>query len=189
LINEGELPDFLHIVVEGTVELFASSNERQTTIRIVRPVSTFILAAVIRDGVYLKSARTLAPAHILMIPAAAVRDVFGRDARFARAVVNELAAHYRNLVRELKNQKLRTGTERLAAWILTEDRQQGSRGHVELTFDKRTLASRLGMTPENLSRNLVTLTTHGVSTRGRKIDIVDRDLLERCAKPNGLMDG
>ena len=72
-------------------------------------MTTFILAAVIRDEVYLKSARTLTPAQILMIPAQTVRDVFGRDAAFARAIVNELAERYRGLVRALKNEKLRTG--------------------------------------------------------------------------------
>ena len=91
LIKEGELPDFLHIVVEGSVELFGTDDGRETTIEILHPVTTFILAAVIRDEVYLKSARTLTPAQILMIPAVAVRDVFGRDAAFARAIVNELA--------------------------------------------------------------------------------------------------
>ena len=53
-----------------------------------------------------------------MIPAQAVRDVFGRDAAFARAIVNELAERYRRVVRVLKDQKLRTGIERLANWIL-----------------------------------------------------------------------
>ncbi|HXW27461.1 MAG TPA: cyclic nucleotide-binding domain-containing protein, partial [Xanthobacteraceae bacterium] len=74
LIEEGQLPDFLHIVVEGMVELFGRSAGRETTLDIIRPVTTFILAAVIRDEVYLKSARTLAPARILMLPAASVRD-------------------------------------------------------------------------------------------------------------------
>ena len=148
LIEEGELPDFLHIVIEGTVELFGRSAERETTLDIIRPVTTFILAAVIRDEVYLKSARTLTPAQILMLPAASVRDVFDCDAHFARAIVTELAARYRGLVRALKDQKLRTGVERLANWILEEDHRQGGHGHVVLAHEKRTLSSRLGMTPE-----------------------------------------
>ena len=127
LINEGDLPDFLHIVVEGSVEMFSAHNGHETTIEIMRPVTTFILAAVIRDAVYLKSARTLSPAQILMIPAQTVRDVFDRDAAFARAIVNELAERYRAVVRSLKNEKLRTSAERLANWILKADRQQGHR--------------------------------------------------------------
>jgi len=189
LISEGELPDFLHIVVEGSVEMFCTHNGHETTIEIMRPVTTFILAAVIRDAVYLKSARTLAPAQILMIPAQTVRDVFDRDAAFARAIVNELAERYRDVVRSLKNEKLRTSAERLANWILQADAQQGHQRCVELMFDKRTLASRLGMTPENLSRNLALLAKYGVKSSGRDIVIEDTSALERFAKPNALIDG
>jgi CRP/FNR family transcriptional activator FtrB len=189
LIREGELPDFLHVIVDGAVELFAEADGRETTIEVLQPVTTFILAAVIRDEVYLKSARTLAPSQILMIPAPAVRDVFGRDAAFARAVVDELALRYRALVRALKDQKMRTSAERLANWILAADRQQGSSGRVVLPHDKRTLASRLGMTPENLSRNLANLGAHGVTGSGREIMIADREALRRWAKPNPLIDG
>jgi len=139
LIAEGDIPDFLHIVVDGIVELFASYQGRETTIDIVRPVTTFILAAVIRDEVYLKSARTLGPSRILMIPAPAVREVFGRDGAFARAVVNELALRYRVIVRTLKNERLRNGTDRLLNWILKEDRTQGGRGRVKLSFDNERL--------------------------------------------------
>ncbi len=189
LIEEGNLPDFLHIVEDGTVELFSRSAERETTLDIIRPVTTFILAAVIRDEVYLKSARTLTPARILMLPAATVRDVFDCDAHFARAIVTELAARYRSLVRALKDQKLRTGVERLANWILEEDQRQGGHGRVILAHEKRTLSSRLGMTPENLSRNLADLSAHGVAGRGREIVISDREALQRLAKPNPLIDG
>lgn len=189
LIREGELPDFLHIIVDGAVELFAGWAGRETTIDIVRPVTTFILAAVIRDEAYLKSARTLNDARILMIPAQAVRDVFGRDAAFARAIVNELAERYRRVVRVLKDQKLRTGIERLANWILEEDRHQGGHRRIMLIHDKRTLSARLGMTPENLSRNLAGLSEHGVTGGGRKIVISDYSALQRLAKSDPLIDG
>ncbi|MFY9600424.1 MAG: helix-turn-helix domain-containing protein [Pseudolabrys sp.] len=188
LLREGDLPDFLHIVVEGSVELFGAHDHHETTIDIIRPVTTFILAAVIRDAVYLKSARSLSPAQSLLSPAQTVRDVFGRDAAFARAIVNELAERYRSVVRALKNEKLRSSAERLANWILQTGSEQGNRRSIELTFDKRTLASRLGMTPENLSRNLSMLSKHGVRSSGRDIVIENPLALERFAKPNALID-
>lgn len=188
LITEGDLPDFLHIVVEGTVEMFGTYRDRETALDIMRPVTTFILAAVIRDDVYLKSARTLAPAQILMIPAATVRDIFGRDAAFARAIVNELAMRYRGIVRALRNQKLRTGAERLANWILLTDSRNGGDGRFTLSYDKRTLAALLGMTPENLSRNLATLAQYSVKSEGREISIGDRAKLQKYAIPNQLID-
>ena len=177
LLNEGSMPDFLHIVVDGSVELYGIHDHHETTIDIIRPVTTFILAAVIRDDVYLKSARTLTPSQILMIPAQIVRSVFDRDHVFARAIVNELAERYRGVVRSLKNEKLRTSAERLANWILCADAEQGNQRNIELAFEKRTLASSLGMTPENLSRNLALLAKYGVRSSGRDIIIEDSKAL------------
>lgn len=189
LITEGDLPDFLHIVVDGSIKMFSTHDRHETTLDIIRPVTTFILAAVIRDAVYLKSVRTLTPAQILMIPAKTVRSVFGRDVAFARAIVNELAERYRTVVRSRKNEKLRTGAERLANWILQTDALQGHHRCIELAFDKRTLASRLGMTPANLSRNMALLAKYGVKCSGRDIKIEDSSALKRFAKPNALIDG
>jgi CRP/FNR family transcriptional activator FtrB len=189
LIREGTLPDFLHIVVDGSVELFAQYNGRDTTIDILGPLATFILAAVVRDEPYLKSARTLTEARILMIPAESVRNIFSRDAGFARAVVSELATRYRSIVRALKNEKQRTSCERLANWILKADEQQGGTGSVTLNYDKRTLASLLGMTPENLSRSFSNLSTHGIRRGIRGVVIEDRSALVKYSCPTPLIDG
>jgi CRP/FNR family transcriptional activator FtrB len=118
LIAEGQQPDFLHVVVEGVVELFAGTGKRETVMEIVRPIETFILAAVLRDQAYLMSARTLESSRILMVPSHDVRTIFERDAVFARAVVSELAGRYRSMVKALKNQKLRTSVEQLANYLL-----------------------------------------------------------------------
>lgn len=189
LIHEGALPDFLHVVVEGKVELFAQHNGRETTLDILSPLSTFILAAAIRDEPYLKSARTLTQARILMIPAEALRDTFGRDFAFARAVVNELATRYRSIVRALKNEKQRTSSERLGNWILKADAKQGGTGRVSLEYDKRTLASLLGMTPENLSRSFSQLKKHGIRNASRGVVIEDRAALIKYSRPTPLIDG
>lgn len=189
LIAEGSLPDFLHVVINGAVEIFCTHDEHETTIGIMRPVMMFSLAAVIGDEVYLSSARTLTPVQILIIPAQSVRDTFNRDPRFVHAVVNELIDQYRGVVRSLKNEKLRTGVKRLANWILRTDALQGNQRIIELTVEKRTLASSLGMTPENLSRSLARLARYGVRKSGRDIVIEDPLTLERFAKPNALIDG
>jgi len=188
LIREGDLPDFLHVLVDGAVELFASHGGRETTLDVIVPTTTFILAAAIRGEVYLKSARTLVPSRVLMIPADAVRDIFGRDGAFARAVVGELALRYRSVVRALKNQKLRTSTERLANWILQADARDGSDGTLTLPFEKRTLAALLGTAPEHLSRSFAALASHGVVSGGRSIIITDRAKLRRLAQEDPLIE-
>ena len=189
LILEGTLTDFLHVVIDGSVEIFCTHDGHETTIDIARPSAAFILASAIRNDIYLSSARTLAPSQILLIPAKQIRDVFDRDPAFARAIALELTEHHRSAVRALMDKKLRTGTERLANWILRTDAMQGNQRTIELTLEKRTLASSLGMTPENLSRSLARLSKYGVRSSGREIVIEDSFALERFAKPNTLIDG
>ncbi|SFQ14566.1 cyclic nucleotide-binding domain-containing protein [Tranquillimonas alkanivorans] len=152
LITEGETSDFLHIVLSGSVNLFASWNGRETSMTTLQPVSTFILAATIRDAPYLMSARTLEKSRVALVPSQDVRAVFGTDAAFARAIVTDLAQAYRSVVKNTKNLKLRTSLERLANYLLRQSRQHGASETFELSTDKRRLASYLGMTPENLSR-------------------------------------
>ena len=189
VITEGNLPESLHILVEGSVELFGRHDGHETTIDIMLPSMAFTLSEVISEAVYLKSARTLSATQILVIPAKIVRDMFERDAGFARAIAKELADRYRGIVRALKNEKLRGSAERLANWILHTGAEQGGQRRIELAFDKRTLASSLGMTPENLSRNLALLSKYGVKSAGRDIVIEDPVALEKFAKPNTLIDG
>lgn len=189
LILEGTLPDFLHVIIDGSVEIFCTHDGHETTIDIARPSAAFILASAIRNDIYLSSARTLAPSQILLIPAKQIRDVFDRDPAFARAIALELTEHHRSAVRALMDKKLRTGTKRLANWILRTDAMQGNQRTIELTLEKRTLASSLGMTPENLSRSLARLSKYGVRSSGREIVIEDSFALERFAKPNTLIDG
>lgn len=118
LLKQGGGADFLHILVDGTVQLFAEWNGHMTTMGIVRPVTSFILAACIRDAPHLMSARTMQPCRIVLIPAVDVRAAFRRDSDFAMDAINELASGYRGMVRHAKNLKLRNARERLAAFLL-----------------------------------------------------------------------
>jgi CRP/FNR family transcriptional activator FtrB len=58
----------------------------------------------------------------------------------------------------------------------------------DLDFEKRRLASVLGMTPEHLSRAFRGLQSHGVMAQGSRIRIADRAKLERYARPSALID-
>lgn len=188
LLHEGQKPDFLHVLVEGRIDLFASDRGNETTLTVLTPPAAFILAAVVIDGVYLKSARTLAPSTILLIPAVEVRNVFARDHDFARATVEELACRYRALVKDLKNQRLRTALERLGNWMLQQDAATGGTGTFRIPIEKRALANQLGMRPENLSRAFADLDRLGVTVDGPTVRIHDREALIAACHPNPLID-
>ncbi len=184
LFELGQRPDFLHVLVDGLVELYAHSAGRDTTMRIVEPVTSFILAAVVTDQPYLMSARTIAPSRILLVPAALVRELVKDDAALMQATMRELANAYRDMVRALADMKLRQSSERLGNLIFQQDQRQGGTGKVRLRAEKRLLASLLGMTPENLSRAFGVLGGHGVAVSGADVTITDRAALAAFVRPD-----
>jgi CRP/FNR family transcriptional regulator, transcriptional activator FtrB len=189
MIRQGDPADFLHVMLEGAVELYSKWNGREATMAVVHPVSTFILAACIKDAPYLMSARTLERSRIILIPAVELRAVFRRDTEFAVSVVNELAACYRAIVRNTKGLKLRNSRERVASYLLRQSRLLDEAPSYRLPVEKRLLASYLGMTPENLSRTIKTLENHGVKIDGMRVIITDRAKLTALARPDVLIDG
>lgn len=188
LITQGEYADFLHVIIEGSVELHAAWNGRNTVMGVVHPVSPFILAACVCDAPSLMSARTLERAKIVMIPVADVRVALRHDPDFAIAALHELANGYRGFVRQTKNLKLRNSVERLAAYILYRSRHGGDAEGIVLPVEKRRLASYLGMTPENLSRSMKVLQADCLAVQGMRLTITDRTRLMAVASPDSLMD-
>jgi len=188
LLMEGDTVDFLYVLLDGAVELGAGWKSRDSTLAILKPVSTFILAAVVLDSDALMSAVTLERSELLMIPGESLRRAMKSDAGFGFAVSQELAGCYRGLVRSIKNHKLRDSTERLANYLLTQRARQGGQDTITLPHEKRVLASLLGMTPENLSRAFSKLSAQGVAVDGAQVRLDKVQALERYARPSPLID-
>ncbi len=188
LIHEGGSADFLHVLLDGLVEIFTEQDGEEWGISLVNPISTFILAAVVSDQPYLNSARTLSDSRVLLIPSQNVRTVFEQDIAFARIVARELALAYRSTVKKLKGYMARSIVQRLANWILAEAKRDSSQATIVVPFDRGTLASHIGTTRENLSRSLAILTEHGVRIRGREIVIDSKERLDAFARPQRLID-
>ena len=189
MIHQGDPADFLFILLDGQVELFASWDDHETTMTVLRPIGTFILAASIRDAPYLMSARTLERSRIMMIPSTNLRATFQEDSAFAMAIIHELAGCYRAVVRHAKGLKLRTSRERIAAYLLRQAQVAGDVRSFVLPIEKRLLASYLGMTAENLSRAMKSLWDDGLKVDGSRVILTDPDKLGLVAKLVVLIDG
>lgn len=188
LLVDGEPVDFLYFVLDGAVELSAGWKSKDTTLAILRPISTFILAAVVMESDALMTATTLERSDVLMIPGQSLRKAMQEDAQFCFAVSEELAGCYRGLVRSIKNHKLRDSTERLANYLVTQTARQDNRNEIVLPHEKRVLASLLGMTPENLSRAFAKLGKQGVTVTGQTVKFEKMAALERLSRPVPTID-
>jgi CRP/FNR family transcriptional regulator, transcriptional activator FtrB len=180
LFNEGASAEKLYIVVRGSAELFSEQDERYCTLAVVPAVKPLALYAVLSERSPL-SARILEPSELVAVPIKLVVDLFGKDPAFAAAVMQELASECHELVEDSKSHRLRSTIERVAHWMLRADRKSGDTGHIVIPFDKRVLASYLGMAPEHLSRSFHALTSAGVAVHGRSVTLSDRAALSEAA--------
>ncbi len=187
LIEQGQPPDMLHVVVEGTVELYAEHQKRRSTIALFQPVSVFILAAVVRDLPYLMSARTIEPSRLVLIPSQLIQELLREDHAFALAMIDELAKGFRRMVKTVKPLKLRSANQRIGAYLLGQRALQGCDSFT-LPHDKTLIASLLGMTRESLSRGFNALRAQGVRVRGRTVIFDDAAKLEAFTQPDALID-
>jgi CRP/FNR family transcriptional activator FtrB len=181
LFIEGEQATTLYIPIEGAVELFNENHVRRSTVALIRSPRPFPLTSLAVDR-NLLSARTLERSELVLLPLDVVHELIHADAAFARAMLNDMACYLCDIVEHFKNHRLRPGIERLAEWMVRSDQDAGGTGRFVIPYDKRTLASYLGMAPENLSRSLVSLASVGVSVQGRSVSLNDRAALAALAR-------
>jgi CRP/FNR family transcriptional activator FtrB len=176
LFEQGQLPEDLFVLLQGMVALTSSTRGGSTTVDILKPVTTFQLAAVLLSAPYLVNAQVMQPSRIFRISADYIRRLVETEPDLAIAAAHFVSNQYRTVVGEVLHLKLRSVTERLAAYLLSLAEDDGE---MRLPYGKRHLAARLGASPEHLSRAFGVLRRHGVTTRGSWVMVSSRDRLAR----------
>lgn len=114
---------------------------------------------------------------LAVIPVRPLKQLQERDLTFANNLVKALAAGLLRLVAEIDASVGRSSAQRLAAYLesLAEPETGSEACAIELPVTKTTLAARLGITKETMSRLLRDLKEQGLiaMTRGN-ITILDR---------------
>jgi CRP/FNR family transcriptional activator FtrB len=170
--------------------LFGRSTEgREVLIEVVGPLDLIIPAAVVTGTPYLMQARVPEPSRFLLIHAKTFRAAVVSESALAQEVIGSLAGQFRRMVRQIKNLKLRSSTQRVGCYILALSKQQGTLDCAVLPYEKNLIASQLGITRESFSRALSTLQKAGLAVQGERILILDRARLAAECMPDPLIDG
>lgn len=189
LFEQGETPTFQHVVLTGSVHLLGrSSAGREVLIEVVEPPDLVIPAAVVTGSPYLMRARIPEPSRLLLIHAGVFRRAVQEEPLLAQAVIASLSGQFRRLVRQIKNLKLRTATERAGCYLLALSRRQGTPDRAVLPYEKNLIASELGMTRESFSRALSALQARGVTVQGDTVFIDDVERLATACGVDPLID-
>jgi CRP/FNR family transcriptional activator FtrB len=174
IFHQGDTPDALRVVLDGQVGLTGTVTDGgETMVEILKAGEMFIAAAVLTEKPFLMSAIALQPSRILALPG----ERFRRDVRerpdLAFIMLTSLAKHFRMLVREVKDLKLKSAAQRLALYLLGLTAKREGSTIVRLPHSKSVIAARVGIRPETLSRAFTHLKERGVVVDGNAVAIAD----------------
>jgi CRP-like cAMP-binding protein len=165
-------------VVRGSIKIaFLSPQGEEKVVDIALPGQSFGEAMLFLEQRSLVSARALADSALLHISGRVLSEELARDASLARSLLAGLSQRLHALLHDAGSDALRSGAERLVAYLLRGGPFVGEAHEVALPR-KSALASRLSMTPEHFSRLLRKLEAEQlIEVRGRVVRLVDPERL------------
>lgn len=186
IIRRGERMPGLVALAYGSAKLaLRRPNGEEKVVRIIGPGECFGLAASLLDRPCPIDLVALADCLPATIPPVPLLRLLQGDAAFARGVAHLLAERMLELVTELEASTQHSSLQRLACYLDSLAQPGGPPGGawiVQLPATKTTVAARLGVKKETLSRMLRQLAADGVvQVAGREIAILDRAALARLA--------
>lgn len=174
IFHQGDIPTALRVVLDGQVGLTGTVTDGgETMVEILKAGEMFIAAAVLTEKPYLMSAVALQTSRILSLPG----ERFRRDVRertdLSFLMLTSMAKHFRLLVREVKDLKLKSAAQRLALYLLGLTAKRDGSTIIRLPHSKGIIAARVGVRPETLSRAFAHLRERGVAVDGHAVAIAD----------------
>ncbi|HSU07007.1 MAG TPA: cyclic nucleotide-binding domain-containing protein [Acetobacteraceae bacterium] len=190
ICQQGAVPDILYYLLEGQVALSTTAPDGSTAVvEVLQPGQDFVLASVMSLLPYLQSAHVVQRARLVAIKAEPLRVIIEREPELTLALLRSMSTDFRNLVRQIRDLKVRTTAQRLGAYLLALVPDPTSpTADFRLPFEKGLLAARLGCRQENLSRAFAALRELGVETHGARVTLREIPRLTAYAMPDYLTD-
>ena len=185
LIRTGDAARGLYLVESGALKLaLPSMNGNEKVLELLIAGRSFGHAELFAGGVFNYYVEALTETWLLLLPARSIMTLVDRDTEFAYTMLMCLGRQFHSLVRDVRLLSTSSAQQRLLLFLVNRiaDVPSGE-ASVDLLVKKSVLASRLGVTPETLSRSLASLVEDGlVSVRGRCLRVLDVEALRRTCQ-------
>lgn len=176
IVREGAPADRLYLLLAGHVELSTTLGLTDANlVDVLEPPQSFGECSLIAGELYPVTARGVADGSLIEIDGAALAEVFAARFDLVMAMMSGLSRRLRYLLTQLAEVKCKSAAQRLGLFLLQHADCRHGLGEVALPFDKRTLAAKLGMKPETLSRAFRKLSDVGVQQEaaGKVVVVTD----------------
>lgn len=182
LFSEGEPAVGFYVVASGRVKIYKLSAEgKERILHIVHTGDTFAEAAIFGDGRYPAFAQTLSSSTLVYLPARDFLALLHQQSSIAIGIIGGLSRFLRQFASQIEELTFKDVPARLAGYLLKLKVEND--GSYLLPVSKSLLASNLGTVSETLSRSLRRLVDDElIKVEGKRIEILDRELLEDLAR-------
>ena len=176
LARRGEPLPGVFALQTGTVKLsLRGADGEERVLRVVTAPDCFGEPTALLGKPCQYDAFALTEAKYARIPSSAIFELADHDRRFARRLLLALSERSYGILGELASATTQRGAQRLAGYLETLSRENGSATTVQLPVSKTVIAALLGMKKETLSRLLHQFAADGIiGVERREITIRDR---------------
>lgn len=178
--HAGETSAHCELVVTGLVRVYvAAADGRTMTVRYCRPGALIGVVSMFRPAFSLPaSIEAVTAARLLVLRPAIVRRAADRDARVARALLEELSERVVSFIAEIPGSAFSTVRQRVARHLLDLAVERRSRNEFAVAIVQQDLADAVGTVREVVVRALRELREDGLLlTRRDGIVLVDPERL------------
>lgn len=187
IYHEGEVPQYLHCLVNGKVKIFKEGVGKRTQImRVMKPVEFFGYRAHLANQNFITTAGAFENCTICLIPIELVEKWMIENNNVAMFFVRQLAIELGASDERTVNLTQKHIRGRLAEALLFLEDTYGLDEEdetISIHLSREDLASLSNMTTSNAIRTLSAFANEDIiSIAGRKIKICDKDALKRISK-------
>lgn len=163
IFHHGDTAHSIHIVIEGWVKLYRiAPSGTEAVVGVMTRGQSFGEPIALRRAAYPVSAEASTVCELIEVPAQAFLDLLQAHPEATISVLSATFLHLQSLVEQIEQLKARSGTQRVAEFLLELCPPDTESATVTLPYDKTLIAGRLGMKPQSLSRAFAGLRDCGV---------------------------
>lgn len=177
VFHRGDPANGLYVVAVGHIKLAVpAANGQEKVIEFFGPGEAFGEAFMFLEKPYMVEAQALDDSLLIWIDKQDIYAAIDRDASFAKRMLAGLSLRLHTLVKDIETVNLQNAMQRVAAYLLS---QPCEGGEMRFPFNKGLIASKLGLTPETLSRLLHQLVdARVIEVDGKRVSILDAAALQ-----------
>jgi CRP/FNR family transcriptional regulator, polysaccharide utilization system transcription regulator len=185
---EGNYPDGLFCIRDGKVKVFKiGSTGKEQIIRFAKNGDVLGYRALLASDTYNASASALEDSHICFIRKDTICELFKSNNNFSFNLLKLLARDLEDVENKMVKLAQKPVRDRLAEALLILKETYGTdkQGNINISLSREDFASIVGTATETVIRLLTEFKKENlISTKGKKIKILDLDELVKISKLN-----